>query len=92
MFSFSTAQTEKHLWKKFVKQIGETSDEFVIAQRKKSSNDIFSVADAVKDDEIENWAAKKIQSSFKQYKHQKSTREKMLPPTSEVSLPPSPTS
>jgi len=47
---------------------------------------------AVKDDEIENWAAKKIQSSFKQYKHQKSTREKMLPPTSEVSLPPSPTS
>ena len=52
----------------------------------------FSVADAVKDDEIENWAAKKIQSSFKQYKHQKSTREKALPPTSEVSPPPSPTS
>ena len=30
---------------------------------------IISVA--VKDDEIEDWAAKKIQSSFKQYKHQK---------------------
>ena len=30
---------------------------------------ILSVA--VKDDEIEDWAAKKIQSSFKQYKHQK---------------------
>lgn len=26
---------------------------------------------AIKDDEIENWAAKKIQSSFKQYKYQK---------------------
>ncbi len=25
----------------------------------------------MKDDEIENWAAKKIQSSFKQYKYQK---------------------
>jgi len=36
---------------------------------------------AVKDDEIENWAAKKIQSSFKQYKHEKSTREKVPPPT-----------
>ena len=64
----------------------------LLHNEKKSSNDFFSVADAVKDDEIENWAAKKIQSSFKQYKHQKSTREKMLPPPSEVSLPPSPTS
>ena len=27
--------------------------------------------DAVKDAEIENWAAKKIQSSFKQYKYHK---------------------
>merc|ERR1712141_378029 len=27
---------------------------------------------AVKDDEIENWAAKKIQNSFKEYKSQKS--------------------
>jgi len=40
---------------------------------------------AVKDQEIEDWAAKKIQSSFKQYKHQKSTREKILPPPSEDS-------
>jgi len=44
---------------------------------------------AVKDDEIENWAAQKIQRSFKQYKHQKSNREKMLPPTDEVDPPPS---
>ena len=29
------------------------------------------ISDAVRDDEIENWAAKKIQSSFKQYKYQK---------------------
>lgn len=29
-------------------------------------------SDAVKDDEIENWAAKKIQSSFKEYRYQKS--------------------
>jgi len=44
---------------------------------------------AVKDDEIENWAAQKIQRSFKQYKHQKSNREKMLPPPDEVDPPPS---
>jgi len=31
----------------------------------------FCFTDAVKDDEIEDWAAKKIQSSFKLYKHQK---------------------
>lgn len=30
-----------------------------------------TISDAVKDDEIENWAAKKIQNSFKQYKYQK---------------------
>jgi hypothetical protein len=30
MISFLTAQTEKNLWTKFVNQIGETSDEFVI--------------------------------------------------------------
>jgi hypothetical protein len=28
-------------------------------------------SDAVRDEEIEDWAAKKIQNSFKQYKHQK---------------------
>jgi len=44
---------------------------------------------AVKDDEIENWAAQKIQRSFKQYKHQKSTREKTLPPATAVDQPPS---
>lgn len=32
---------------------------------------------AVKDDEIEDWAAKKIQSSFKQYKHQKTLSRDM---------------
>ena len=48
---------------------------------------IFAVA--VKDDEIENWAAQKIQRSFKQYKHQKSTREKTLPPPEAVDPPPS---
>ena len=32
---------------------------------------IICFTDAVKDDEIEDWAAKKIQSSFKLYKHQK---------------------
>lgn len=31
---------------------------------------------AVKDDEIEDWAAKKIQSSFKLYKHQKNQSQK----------------
>ena len=31
----------------------------------------YAFADAVKDDEIEDWAAKKIQNSFKHYKHQK---------------------
>ena len=50
-------------------------------------SNIFAVA--VKDDEIENWAAQKIQRSFKQYKHQKSNREKMLPPPDEVEPPPS---
>jgi len=47
---------------------------------------------AVKDDEIENWAAQKIQRSFKQYKHQKSTREKALPPDPEAGDPPPSTS
>lgn len=36
---------------------------------------LVCIADAVKDAEIENWAATKIQSSFKQYKSQK-TRTK----------------
>jgi len=43
---------------------------------------------AVKDDEIENWAAQKIQRSFKQYKHQKSTREKTLLPAPPAVVPP----
>lgn len=30
------------------------------------------LSDDVRDDEIDNWAAKKIQTSFKHYKHQKS--------------------
>jgi len=34
-------------------------------------NDFLFISGAIKDDEIENWAAKKIQSSFKQYKYQK---------------------
>ena len=34
-------------------------------------NDFLFTSGAIKDDEIENWAAKKIQSSFKQYKYQK---------------------
>lgn len=32
---------------------------------------LFFFSDAVKDDEIENWAAKKIQYSFKQYQKTK---------------------
>jgi len=44
---------------------------------------------AVKDDEIENWAAQKIQRSFKQYKHQKSNREKTLSPAPAVDPQPS---
>ena len=32
---------------------------------------ICLLPDAVKDEEIENWAAKKIQNSFKQYKYHK---------------------
>ena len=51
---------------------------FLFAKKEKK---ILIFAVAVKDDEIENWAAKKIQSSFKQYKHEKSTREKVPPPT-----------
>ena len=31
----------------------------------------FNFSDAVKDEEIENWAAIKIQHSFKQYKNHK---------------------
>jgi hypothetical protein len=31
-----------------------------------------TISDDVRDDEIDNWAAKKIQTSFKHYKYQKS--------------------
>ena len=33
--------------------------------------DVTFLSDGVKNDEIEDWAAKKIQNSFKLYKHQK---------------------
>ena len=37
----------------------------------RANNENFNFSDAVKDEEIENWAAIKIQHSFKQYKNHK---------------------
>ena len=45
-------------------------------------------SDAVRDDEIENWAAKKIQYSFKQYKYQKTLSQDGGGPGTPTSGPP----